>query len=220
MELKGKKMNCLGDSITEGHGLSASGKHFFTILKERCGLAEARNYGVGGSRIARQTNPNPGEAKDWDFCYRAQFMDDDADIITVFGGTNDYGHGDAPLGCMSDRTDLTFYGALHVLFRRLINKYPAATIIVFTPTHRGYENSPYGDGSRRAGEKAPLKKYVEIIREVAQFYSLPVLDLYAMGGMQPDIDVNRVRYMPDGLHPNDAGHELIADRLEGLLKSL
>lgn len=220
MELKGKKINFLGDSITQGSGLSADDKHFFDVLKDRCSLAAARNYGVGGSRIARQISPNPGEPKDWDFCYRSQLMDDDADVVVVFGGTNDYGHGDAPLGSMSDRTDLTFYGALHVLFAGLIRKYPDATIVVMTPTHRGYESSPYGDGSRRAGDKAPLKKYVEIIREVAEYYSVPLLDLYAVSGMQPEIEENRVRYMPDGLHPNDAGHVLIANRLEGFLKTL
>ena len=220
MELKGKKINFLGDSITDGVGISAPDKHFFDILKDRCGLAEVRNYGVSGSRIARQVNPNPGEAKDWDFCYRSQLMDDDADAVVIFGGTNDYGHGDAPLGTMSDRTDLTFYGALHVLFTKLIKKYPSGTIVMMTPAHRTNEYSPYGDGSRRAADKAPLKKYVEIIREVAEYYSIPVLDLYAMGGMQPEIEENRVRYMPDGLHPNDAGHVLIANRLEGLLKAL
>ncbi len=38
-------------------------------------------------------------------------MDNDADIIIVFGGTNDFGNGDAPFGEMSDRTPYTFYGA-------------------------------------------------------------------------------------------------------------
>lgn len=38
-------------------------------------------------------------------------MDDDADIIFVLGGTNDY-WSNVQLGSMSDDTDTTFYGAL------------------------------------------------------------------------------------------------------------
>ena len=52
------------------------------------------------------------------------------------------------------------------------------------------------------------------------YYDLPVLDLYATGGMQPEVDTLRELYMPDGLHPNDAGHEIIAAKLEMLLRDL
>jgi len=219
MELKGLKVNFLGDSITWGVGISAPDKHFYDILKERCGLAEVRNYGVSGSRIARQIQPNPDEPKDWDFCYRAMQMDDDADMIVIFGGTNDFGHGDAPIGEMSDRTDKTFYGALHVLLSSLIKKYPDATIVYMTPTHRCNEDNLRGDGWKKH-DYGTLKEYVDIIREVTEYYSIPTLDLFAMGGIQPKIEENRVRYMPDGLHPNDAGNALIAARLEGFLRSL
>ena len=47
----------------------------------------------------------------------------DADGVVVFGGTDDFGHGDAPIGTPSDRTYDTFYGACHVLFSKLIEKY-------------------------------------------------------------------------------------------------
>ena len=46
---------------------------------------------------------------------------------------------------------------------------------------------------------------------------VPVLDLYAVSGIQPEIEIIREMYMPDGLHPNDAGTEIIAKRLMGFL---
>ena len=61
---------------------------------------------------------------------------------------------------------------------------------------------------------------MDIIKEVAGYYSLPVLDLYAVSGIQPEVDIIRELYMPDGLHPSDAGAERIAKRLMGFLKSL
>ena len=51
-------------------------------------------------------------------------MADDADIITVMGGTNDVRLG-VPLGKMEDRTPNTFYGALHTLMQGLYTKYIA-----------------------------------------------------------------------------------------------
>ena len=46
-------------------------------------------------------------------------MDERADAVVVFGGTNDFGHGDAPLGKPSDRDPSTFYGACHYLMNGL-----------------------------------------------------------------------------------------------------
>lgn len=101
MELKGKKINFLGDSITEGAGTSCEAARFTCVLKDIAGLSEIRNYGIGGTRIARQQTVTNEKHDKNDYCGRFQSMDDDADIIVVFGGTNDYGHGDAPFGSFS-----------------------------------------------------------------------------------------------------------------------
>jgi len=218
MELKGLKINFLGDSITEGHGATGKDKTFWSLLGQSTG-AIVRGYGIGGTRFAKQKNPSANPRHDLDFIMRAKEMDDDADMVVVFGGTNDFGHGDAPLGCFADRTADTFYGACHTLFTDLINKYPEATIVVMTPLHRCNEDNPRGDGFKTE-EVAPLSTYVKIIKEVAEFYSLPVLDMWAVSGIQPRVPIIKQKYCPDGLHPNDAGHAIMAKRLEGFLKSL
>ena len=133
MELKGLKINFLGDSITEGSGTSGVENTYWNVLKRNEGLSEARGYGIGGTRIARKKNPSDNPRYDLDYIKRYPEMSDDADVVVIFGGTNDFGHGDAPLGEMSDRTPYTFYGACHTLFEGVINKYPKATIIVMTP---------------------------------------------------------------------------------------
>ncbi len=220
MKLEGLKINFLGDSITAGAHANPAENIYWNVLKRECGLCEARGYGAGGSRIARQQNPNPELKFDYqEFCKRYVDMNDDADVVVVFGGTNDYGHGDAPIGEMSDRTPDTFYGALHYLYTGLINKYPMATIVVMTPLHRLDEYNPRGEGNK-AQDGEPLITYVNIIRQVAEYYSLPVLDLYALGKMQPNVPILREKFNPDGLHPNNLGHALIAQRLAGFLKTL
>ena len=129
MDIRNKKINFLGDSITEGHGCSSPEKCFASLIARDHG-AVCRNYGIGGTRIARQKQPSENPKHDLDFVGRYDKMDPDADIVAVFGGTNDFGHGDAPMGTMADRTRDSFYGALHLLYTGLITMYPDARIIV------------------------------------------------------------------------------------------
>lgn len=219
MDLKDKTALFLGDSITEGAGTSCEENRYYNVLKRNCGLKEAIGYGIGGTRFAIQTEPSALPSHDWYFSMRADKMQEAADIVIVFGGTNDYGHGDAPLGGFSDETPYTFYGACHELFQKLINKYPESVIVIATPLHREDEMNPRGEG-RKKSDAAPLSVYVDIIKEVARYYSLPVCDLYANSGLQPNIPIIKEMYIPDGLHPNDKGNAIIAERLGEFLKSL
>lgn len=217
MNLKGSKINFLGDSITEGCGTSATDKRFTDLIAQQYG-AVCRNYGIGGTRIALQHMLSAGLVSDRNFPSRVAEMDPDADAVVVFGGTNDFGHGDAPIGKAEDRTADTFYGALHVLFTSLITKYPEAKIMIITPLHRCNEDDLRGDNKKE--DVGTLYRYVAIIREVAEYYSIPVLDLFACSGLQPKIPIIQQKYVPDGLHPNDAGHEILAEKIAGFLMSL
>lgn len=212
MNLQGLKINFLGDSITEGHGTSAAEKRFASLIAAKSG-AITRCYGIGGTRIARQRKPSDNPRHDLDFPSRVAEMDADADLIAVFGGTNDFGHGDAPFGDFSDRTADTFCGALHVLFTLLLEQYPEAAIMVMTPLHRSAEDIPNMHGK-------VLKDYVDMIRRTAEYYALPVLDLFAASGIQPAVPVIREKYMPDGLHPNDAGHVILTGKIIQFIMNL
>lgn len=84
--------------------------------------------------------------------------------------------------------------------------------------HRTNEESLVNE--RGVRNVATLKEYVYAKKQVAEYYSLPILDMYAMGYLNPNVPIIKKIYMTDGLHPNDAGHELIAKRLLGFLNSL
>ena len=212
MNLSGLKINFLGDSITEGHGTTDVANQFTSLIASQHG-AITRCYGIGGTRIARQMEPSENFRHDLDFASRVDEMDPDADLIVVFGGTNDFGHGDAPFGEFSDRTVMTFCGALHVLYTALLERYPKAAIAVLTPLHRMSEATPNMHGR-------VLKDYVDMIRKTAEHYSLPVLDLWAVSGIQPAVSVMQEMYMPDGLHPNDEGHVILTNKIVKFIESL
>ena len=134
MELQGKLINILGDSITEGVGASCPENRFTDVLARQFGC-RVNNYGIGGSRIARQVVVT-AEPHDRDFCMRMAEMDPAADAVVVFGGTNDYGHGEAPLGTPDDRQPDTFYGACHYLMDGLLSRYPGKPVLICTPLRR------------------------------------------------------------------------------------
>ena len=88
MELKGKKVNFLGDSITEGVGTSCEEGRYTCVLAELAELGEIRNYGISGTRIANQHTVS--EAIDTlSFCQRYDEMDNDACVYVLGGKTRD-----------------------------------------------------------------------------------------------------------------------------------
>jgi hypothetical protein len=141
-------------------------------------------------------------------------------------GTNDYGH-ETPMGTIDDMEDISFYGALNVIIPGIQKAQPDAKLVWITPTHR------YGFGTSKLlgtaftydylpnGRGYSLNDYVDAIREVCEKYDVPVIDLFTLSGMDPSLSEVRTQYMPDGLHPNAAGHEkiaaIIAKSLEGIL---
>lgn len=218
MDLKDKKILFLGDSITKGSGCTEIDEVYWKQLEKNTG-ATCVGYGIGGTRFAKQTEEGDIYEEYGNFCVRASQMDDEADIVVVFGGTNDYGHGDAPFGKIGDKTSDTFCGAVDYVINVLVNKYPEALIVFLTPTHR------LGETGRTHNERGirqdkTLEDYVNAEIAICAKYSIPVLDLFRVSGIQPEIDAVRERFLPDGLHPNKNGNARIASRLEGFLRKL
>lgn len=220
MELKGKTVNFLGDSITEGIGVSdRANSRYDNVLKRECGFAKVNNYGISGTRLAHQSLPSAFPSFDLCFCGRAYYMDPDADIVVVYGGTNDYLHGDAPIGEYGDRTPATFYGAVRFLMQVLKQRYKDKTVVFLTPARcRNDLLIPKGPNKRE--DKLPLLGYVDIIKRTALDLDVPVLDLYRGLGIDLNDENEREVYAPDGLHFNEKGHARLAAIIKEFLESL
>lgn len=211
MKLDNLKINILGDSITEGRDASSNENCYVSLLQKQYPDATIRNYGAGGSCLSDKCL--------WgvrSFCERADEMEADADIILVFGGTNDYCCC-CPPGQWGDKKDDTFYGACWMLFDKLLRRYHDKLIVVATPLHRLDEDGTICEERQMV---APLWEYVRILKETAAYFGFPVIDLFATSGLQPNIDYIREAYTSDGLHPNDAGHALLCRRIDVALQNL
>lgn len=185
-------INVLGDSIVYGENLVSQAEAWPALLGELCG-ADVRNYGVKATTIAINNESS--------FLERYRKMEQDANLVLVMGGTNDFGLA-TPLGSPQDLMPGCFYGGLNDLISGLKAQYPGVPIIFMTPMHREKEEFPNKQG-------VLLSDYVEAIRYVCEIQGVYVLDLY-------EAEVLNFRdsmplYMPDGLHPNEKGHRILAD---------
>ena len=205
------KILFLGDSITAGAGLNSKEEMYTTLVGKMTG-AEIVNYGVGGTRIARNSAPSPDPSFDEDFLRRAEKMDKQADLVFVFGGTNDYGHGDAPIGEISDETPYTFYGAMNLLVCYLEKFYDRDKICFILPIHRKNEDNLFGDGSKKT-KSGTLTDYINAETEVLNDDNIHYLDLRKFFPIEK-LDELTI----DGLHPNAKGHMLIAEKIVSYIR--
>ena len=220
MELKGKIIDFLGDSITEGHSVEdIPNNRYDNVLKRLCGLKEVYNYGIGGTRIAHQIKPSEKARWDLNFCGRAYDLYPEADIIVVYGGVNDYYHGDAPFGEVGDKTRETFCGCVDFLLGFLHETYPKAEIVFMTPAHCLNDAEPSASLNKTV-PGYPLIKYIRAIEAIAAIHNVPVLNLYEKLPIDPNDPADCRMYTAEGLHFNDAGHRIIAETLKKFLEEL
>lgn len=223
MKLEGTIINFLGDSITEGVGVENHiANRFSQLIWERCGCKRTNNYGVGGSRIAHQYCPSEKARHDMNFCGRCWDMDKQADIVVVFGGVNDYFHGDAPFGAPDDQDRTTFCGAVNYLCRIIRELYPASVPVFLAPAHCRGDNLPSQSIHKPASsaEHRPLVDYVKAILQIAPKYGFYTYSMYDNLGIDPKEIEDRETYTIDGVHFNALGHRVLADRIIAFLESI
>ena len=102
--------------------------------------------------------------------------------------------------------------------------YEGRPIIFMTPArcllrHEVDDLFPSVHAAKRVPGK-PLKAYADVISETAVQFDVKVLDLYNDLGIDPHIPAHFEQYTTDGLHLNDEGHALLAEKLIDLIESI
>ena len=232
-----KKCNCLGDSMTD---TAITSEPYCKWLPQLLGFDknEVVNYGVGGSSISPKVDAVPTWDTEASFLERYAEMDDDADVVIVFGGVNDWVTG-RTLGSISDTGTDTFCGAMKALCEGLIAKYPTGSIYVFSSPQNDHVHRPATDltgtewagnteGYNRKGHK--LIDYVSAMEQICGMYGIPFCDMTTglwwglsgvLGVYQGNEDGTHKAgtYGADSLHPNAEGHKKIALKMAGFINS-
>ena len=205
-------LSALGDSISEP--LYAYWRNFGTL----CGFTTLDVDAVGGSCIAdgdQYESHTP-------MVQRYSALNASAEVIYVFGGTNDWGH-DIPIGTMGDTVETTFYGALDTLCVGLLTRYPLKKVFFITPLQRNDDLWPANgqpSGSHVNGQGKKLIDYVNAIKEVCSKYSIPVLDLYNNSCITGNINAIASTLYNDGLHPTSAAHTVIGKEVANFINNI
>ena len=79
------------------------------------------------------------------------------------------------------------------------------------PLHRYNEDNPYGDGNKKKAG-APLSTYVALLKEILQKQGIPALN-FEKDFPIPAVNDGTDGLTVDGLHPNDKGHRLLAEKI-------
>lgn len=212
MVLEGKKIAFLGDSITRGIYLPNENDCYAKILERAVAWGGFYNHSVPGSRIGEYVGPDPKRIKG-SFLQRYPQMPDGMDIVVVFGGTNDFGIGNAPMGTPFDQDPYTFYGAVNLLFDGLKRKYPDARIVTVLPLHRRDEHKP------NAYSGAVLEAYIDVIRKKASDCGFSICDLRIAHGLDGG-EAYYSDFLEDGIHPLEKNHALLAKEMLDYLQTM
>lgn len=200
------KITCLGDSITQAVNLDNQDNYqelaYPHILQETLDAKKVYNLGIGGSSIGRYW----ADA----FVDRYRKIPEDSDIILVMGGTNDqFCASLVEFGNPAERKKRTFWGDLDELMRGLKEDYPNAEVIFMTPLPNSLQDylkiqHPY---------LIPQDKFADVIKELADEHGMEVIDLYNSNILDGHDKDNVLHFMPDGVHPNAEGYEILGEHV-------
>ncbi len=205
-DFSGKKIACLGDSITAAANLEDEENYlsyaYPAVLGEILGAEEVYNLGIGGSSIGRY----------WADAFVERYTDipEDTDIIIVMGGTNDgFCLSEEEFGTLSERTPWTFCGDLDELMRGLRENYPDAEIYFVTPLPNILQDYLM----RERSYLLPQRDLVNVILTLSAEYDFHVIDLYNSNILDShDVDIV-TDYVPDGVHANREGYRILAQHI-------
>ena len=206
VDFSGKKIACLGDSITAAANLEEEEGYlsyaYPSVLKELLGAEEVYNLGVGGSSIGRYWSDA--------FVERYTQIPQDTDIIIVMGGTNDgFCLSEKEFGSLSERKPWTFCGDLDELMRGLKENYPNADIFFTTPLPNILQDYLM----RERKYLLPQTNLADVILTLSASYGFQTIDLYNSNILDShDADIV-ADYMPDGVHGNREGYRILAEHI-------
>lgn len=227
----GKKILAFGDSITEQ-------ARWFSKLIELGNFDTIWNRGGSGTLVAGTTT--------YTMCNRVDMAENNnnntashlaglpsnsnVDIIIFWGGTNDFGNHEKQTAFGETNGEVskeTFCGAYRYIITKLKEKYPGKPIYACSimtaqgTTYTGWNRFTLGsDGAytiRQNNISKTMQDYHDAQKTICDLYGVKFIDMFECG-ISPFDATDAANYFIDGLHPNDAGAEIIANYFYKFIK--
>ena len=229
----------LGDSKTDfnNNGVNRPDNYPYWI-QQRNPKITLQNLGSAGGMITNERVETAGSSTIlYPSIYtKATQITGTPDIITVAGGYNDWNWA-VTLGTFT--TDIsgydtstaanvpssgatfplknTFYMGVFRLAKYLTERFPTTPILWITPFPTRSKNNGGANGWNVC---LPLSDYVQAIKDVCAYFSIPVCDMYTAGGLTPFTPSNLNMYWrnSDGVHPNGEGSKIYSYKIERMMR--
>ena len=238
--LNGKRINVMGDSITS---TDYEKPVWWEQISTKTG-AVFNNYGQSGTTLAHtdsrhlwdysfevESAENIGymenDPSTWNtgncFVERVDEMDKTADAVIVMGGTNDNG---VSRGDWNSTDTATFFGALNVLLKELLNTFSGKPVLFCTmiQTKNDYESNVADPLSqllnKQSEDSLSLQLRAEAIKAKCRQYGVPCLDLFNVSGVNGADDSGEYYIANDSIHPSAKGQQRIATLVQSSLETL
>ena len=193
-DVTGMTLAAVGNSITQC--CTQCTFTYPTVLGDSMNLGTITNKGISGNTMARIVGVRDG--------FRAQVIQSYGnDIISIFGGTNDWAF-DVPLGTTSDYNDTNNVSGAANYFLDLIEANSPSSIIFFIiPLTRNRDKTGVEQETEPTNALGlTVQAYGNAIKAVCEARNIRYLDAYEINGLLfSDIDT----WAGDGLHPNNTG---------------
>ena len=187
-----KKIIFLGDSITDGIGLSSPLTQSYPsqlALLLTGTLWSVENYGITSTTILKQGSPSYWDSKEF-----AQAKNSEPNIVVIFLGLNDI----KPKNWKYKEQFISDYSSLINIFLGLTSQ-PQIFLVLPTPSFGSLEGIT---DTKITNELIPK------INQVASLYNIEVIDLHSYF-------VDKSYLFPDTIHPNKDGAKIIAQIVHG-----
>nr|WP_314553332.1 SGNH/GDSL hydrolase family protein [uncultured Prevotella sp.] len=206
---KSMRLAFCGDSIT--YGLNQDGGARLDAFPGQVGRllgCQTTNYGVSSASVGG-TSPRV-----WSRDYTV--VSTEEDIIGVMIGINDF-YRDYSLGNKDGSSG--FYKDLHTMWKGFISRFPpSAGKRLFCMIYPYYDVKPNWE------------KWTAAMQEVAEYYSIPILDFSKELGINPHMDINFEYWREEGAqtgngqgkhnaHPTQLTHDMMAKVVAAYIKS-
>ena len=203
--LKSKRLAFCGDSIT--YGLNQDGGARLDAFPDQVGRllgCQTTNYGVSSASVGG-TSPRV-----WSKDYTV--VSTKEDIIGVMIGINDF-YREYSLGNKDGSSG--FYKDLHTMWKGFISRFPpSAGKRLFCMIYPYYDVKPNWE------------KWTAAMQEVAEYYSIPILDFSKELGINPHMDINFEYWRKEehetgkhNAHPTQLTHDMMAKVVAAYVKS-
>ena len=208
--LYGKTGLFMGDSISYGAGDTASymtnanGKAWAGRISALTGL-KATNASVSGAKASYISGDDSAK---WLYNQHTAHAKTKFDIVVMHGGVNDARHNreiGTPQPVDSTTTQLkknltTYIGGLQWTFHSVKEKFPDATLF-FIANHKLDGHS--------TGQAKNMGPYFDAAKQLCEMYGIHFIDLYNNKELNDKLETTTTKYLPDTLHLNGAGYDII-----------